>query len=152
MGIMEKTRPLTRWEGWLVLVLVGVMMLTGCKTKERVVTVTQQHTDTVYVARVLRDSVWKHDSVYVKEFVRGDTVFVDRAVWHTAIQERLRVDTFIKATHDTIPQPYKVEVIKKVEKELTWWQKTRMHAGEVMIFVVIALFGWKFLLPLLRRI
>ena len=45
--------------------------------------------------------------------------------------EKATHDTLYQATHDTIPQPYPVE--KLVERELTWWQQTRMHLGEALL-------------------
>lgn len=123
-----------------ILIFLAVLIVTGCKTHEKVVTVTQLHTDTIWQKQVVRDSVRVHDSVYVKEWMRGDTVFVDRAVWHTAIQDRLRVDTVYKSRVDSVPVPYPVE--RLVERQLTWWQKARMKGGEVLIGILAGAAGF----------
>ena len=68
------------------------------------------------------------------EWQKGDTIMVDRVVYHTKYQEKIVRDTIYKSKTDTIAKPYPVEV--KVEKELTWWQKTRIHAGEALLVLM----------------
>jgi hypothetical protein len=109
------------------LVILVAVLLVGCKTKERVVTVEKVRTDTTYITKHQRDSVWLHDSIHVTE--KGDTIRIEK--WHTKYVEKATHDTLYQATHDTIPQPYPVE--KLVERELTWWQQTRMHLGEALL-------------------
>ena len=103
------------------------LLLVGCKTKERVVTVEKVRTDTTYIMKHQRDSVWLHDSIHVTE--KGDTIRIER--WHTKYIEKATHDTLYQATHDTIPQPYPVE--KLVERKLSWWQQTRIHLGEALL-------------------
>jgi hypothetical protein len=62
--------------------------------------------------------------------------------WHTQWRDRLRVDTIIKATHDTIPQPYLVETIKLVEKDLNWWQRLRLWIGNIGLLAILGFVGW----------
>ena len=109
------------------LVILVALLLVGCKTKERVVTVEKVRNDTTYITKHQRDSVWLHDSIHVTE--KGDTIRIER--WHTKYVEKATHDTLYQATHDTIPQPYPVE--KLVERELSWWQQTRMHLGEALL-------------------
>lgn len=109
------------------------MLAVGCKTKTVTVTVPKVRTDTVIISKLQRDSIWLHDSVYVSEKTENDTVFLEIKKWHTKYVEKIVRDTTYIAKHDTIPMPYPVEVIKEVEKELTWWQKVRMFAGSLML-------------------
>ena len=109
------------------LVILVALLLVGCKTKERVVTVEKVRNDTTYITKHQRDSVWLHDSIHVTE--KGDTIRIER--WHTKYIEKATHDTLYQATHDTIPQPYPVE--KLVERKLSWWQQTRMHLGEAFL-------------------
>ena len=111
----------------LCLIILVSLLFIGCKTKERVVTVETVRTDTTYITKHQRDSVWLHDSIHVTE--KGDTIRIER--WHTKYVEKATHDTLYQATHDTIPQPYPVE--KLVERELSWWQQTRMHLGEALL-------------------
>ena len=111
----------------LCLVILVALLMAGCKTKERVVTVEKVRNDTTYITKHQRDSVWLHDSIHVTE--KGDTIRIEK--WHTKYVERATHDTLYQATHDTIPQPYPVE--KLVERKLSWWQQTRMHLGEALL-------------------
>lgn len=114
---------------------MAVVLASACTTT-KYVEVPVVHTDTLIVTNHQKDSVWLHDSIYLHEWMKGDTVMVDRVVYHTKYQERLRTDTVYQHKTDTVAKPYPVEV--KVEKELTWWQKTRIHAGEALL-VLLAL-------------
>ena len=111
----------------LCLIILVALLLVGCKTKEKVVTVEKVRNDTTYITKHQRDSVWLHDSIHVTE--KGDTIRIEK--WHTKYVEKATHDTLYQATHDTIPQPYPVE--KLVERELSWWQQTRIHLGEALL-------------------
>lgn len=95
---------------------------------------------TEYRDRLQHDSIYVKDSVYIRE--KGDTVFFEK--WQTKYVERLRVDSFIR--HDSVQVPYIVEVIKKVPKELSWWQSIKMELGGWLfgaLFIVLVYFGIK---------
>ena len=111
----------------LCLVILVAVLLVGCKTKERVVTVETVRTDTTYITKHQRDSVWLHDSIHVTE--KGDTIRIER--WHTKYVEKATHDTLYQHKTDSVPVPYPVE--KLVERELSWWQQTRMHLGEALL-------------------
>jgi len=123
---------------WLVVVWLIVMVclhLCGCKQIEYV-TVEKVRTDTTYVTKWQRDSVWLHDSILIRE--RGDSVLVEK--WHTKYIETVRIDTTFIATHDTIPQPY--PVTKLVEKDLSWWQRLRLWLGNLLLLAILAAVGY----------
>jgi hypothetical protein len=122
------------------------MLAVGCKTKTVTVTVPKVRTDTLIITKSQRDSIWLHDSVYVSEKTENDTVWLEVKKWHTKYVEKIVRDTTYIAKHDTIPMPYPVEVIKEVERELTWWQKVRMFAGSLML----AMLGFGLIAVLLK--
>jgi len=144
--------------GFIILVVLIVMsaIMTGCKTIYDPV----RETHTEYTDKYLRDSIHILDSVYIRE--KGDTVFLSH--WKIEYRDRVRVDS-IHVT-DSVPKPYPIEVIKKVEKELSWWQNIKMEAGGIalgilivgLIYVVIRLVGsvksvgWKAALKLIFKI
>lgn len=115
-------------QNFCLVILVAVLMA-GCKTKERVVTVEKVRNDTTYIMKHQRDSVWLHDSIHVTE--KGDTIRIER--WHTKYIEKATHDTLYQHKTDSVPVPYPVE--KLVERELTWWQQTRMHLGEALLAI-----------------
>ena len=134
MDQFEFSYKMCFWSAAGIAIIIVIMLLTGCKQVEYV-TVEKVRTDTTYITKQQRDSIWLHDSLYIHEYQRGETIYVEKAVWHTAIQERLRVDTILKAIHDTIPHPY--PVVKMVEKKLSWMQKALITIG---ILAIMALF------------
>lgn len=113
-----------------------MLTITGCKTQERIVTVEKVRTDTTYITKQLRDSIWLHDSIYMRD--RGDTILIER--WHTRYQERQVHDTLYQSRVDSIPVPY--PVTEYVEKRLNWWQKMRMHCGEAFLALLLAAAGF----------
>ena len=131
--------------GRYLTIMAAVLLLTACKTKERIVTVEKVRTDTTYITRHHRDSVWLHDSIYMKEWLAGDTVYQMRDHWHTRYVERVRIDTTYVSKTDSIPIPYPVEKIVKVDKPLTWWQRLRMSIGGIVLIGVGLLAVVKFI-------
>ena len=120
-----------------VIVLLLFLMIFGSCTTTQYVPVIETRTDTTYIVKTLRDSVMVHDSVTVRE--RGDTVIIDR--WHIQYRERIQTDTVEVLRTDSVPRPY--PVTEFVEKPLTWWQDTRMHAGEALILLLLGWGLWK---------
>ena len=122
----------------MAVVLVCVWLMCGCKQVEYVA-VPKQHTDTLIITKHQRDSIFLKDSTHVSE--NGDTVRIEH--WRTQFVKKEVHDTTYIATHDTIPAPYPVEVVKEVEKDLSWWQQTRMHIGGVVLWMIgIAAVVW----------
>ena len=125
---------------WSLVAAAGLMVLlflTSCKHTEYV-TVERVKTDTTYINKVQRDSVLLHDSIHVKE--KGDTVWIER--WHTRWENHLTHDTLYQYRVDSVPVPYPVP--EYIEKQLTWWQQTRLHIANVMMYLLGlgALFLW----------
>lgn len=125
--------------GWMLAlcmaVLIALSLLSSCTTT-KYVEVERVRTDTTYITKWQRDSIYLKDSTHVSE--KGDTVRIEH--WHTEWRDRWNRDTVYQATHDTIPQPYPVP--EYVEKELSWWQRTQMYAGDVMLIVLLVLLGY----------
>ena len=121
---------------WMVILFV-LALLASCRQVEYV-TVEKVLTDTTYITKWQRDSIWLHDSIHVKE--NGDTVMIER--WHTQWRDRLRIDTIYQATHDTVPKPYPVEVIKEVPAELSWWQRLRIWIGNIGLMAILVVVGY----------
>lgn len=125
---------------WL-LFLFMVWALVGCKSIEYV-PVVEHKTDTTYITKNHRDSIYVHDSTYIHE--RGDTVWIER--WHTRWRDRLLLDTIYEAVHDTVPvqlpgdRPQAGDCQGSVPNgSLTWWQQTRIYIGNIAIFATIIL-------------
>ena len=99
----------------ILLAILVVFLLTGCKTKTVLVPV--KETKIEYRDRLRVDSIYNRDTVQI--YGRNDTIFKDIIRW----RERFRVDTVSVVKIDSIPYP--VEVIREVNK-LTKWQRWRL--------------------------
>ena len=112
-----------------IIAMIICSFFTSCKSIEYV-PIIEHHTDTLIKINAQRDSVYVHDSVTVTQ--KGDTIMMDR--WHTMYVEREVHDTTYVSKIDSIPKPYPVEV--KVEKQLTWWQQTRLHLSNILLWLL----------------
>jgi acetyl-CoA carboxylase beta subunit len=105
--------------------IAAAVALAGCKTRE--VVVTEHHTDTLRLVQHHRDSIYLHDSTFVREYIQGDTVRIITEMWHTKYRDRLKTDTLYRSRTDSVPVPY--PVIKEVKKPLTMIEKGLMGTG-----------------------
>lgn len=112
--------------------LLACLLLVGCTTT-RYVPVPSVSVDSVYVDRFARDSVYLRDSVFVNRWTQGDTVFVDKVVTRYKYKDRWRFDTVAVTRVDSVRVPY------PVEKELSWWEETRMHSFPILVAIVAVL-------------
>ena len=115
----------------IIIIAVAVVLLAGCKTKERVVSVNHQKTDTLWQTKVQRDSIYIIDSTYIYEWTDGDTVHITRDRWKTRYVERVKRDTVYRSKTDTVSVAY--ETVREVPRRLTWWQQVRMALGTVAL-------------------
>jgi len=114
----------------ILLAILVVFLLTGCKTKTVLVPV--KETKIEYRDRLRVDSIYNRDTVQI--YGRNDTVFKDVIRW----RERFRVDTVSVVKIDSIPYP--VEVVQEVNR-LTKWQRWRLTILNIiggLIIVYIA--------------
>lgn len=120
---------------FLITSILLASLLTSCSP--RIVEHLVVQRDTTYVSTHTRDSIYLHDSVYVKEFIKGDTVKI------TEYRERWRER--IKEVHDTSyilkVDSVQVAVPVEVEKKLSPVKKFKLWAFFPLI--LIALVGWR---------
>ena len=140
----EFERDFMKFEGVMLVIIAIVLcwVLSSCKTTEYVV-VPEYHTDTLRVAQIVTDSVYKQDSIYIRQ--SGDTVLIEK--WHTVWQNHTAQDTVYNSRVDTIAKPY--PVVKEVEKKLTKTQKGLMWTGglSLMALFVFGVYKVKRFLP-----
>ena len=127
---LEASYRCCAWGLWICVLLMIALWLTSCTTT-RVVTVEKVRTDTTYITKQQRDSIWLHDSIHVTE--RGDTIRIER--WHTKYISKEVHDTLYRAKTDSIPVPY--EVIKEVPRKSTWFERIMFCTGIVSILCLI---------------
>ena len=128
---MNKRRRLARRA---VPVLLAVILCAGCSPKivERIVV----QRDTLQVHH--RDTTYQRDSIYIREWMKGDTVYVDRYRDRYVFRDRWRDSIQVRERHDTTT----VEV--KVEKELNWAQRAKIRAFPWLLLGLIGALLWIF--------
>ena len=135
-------RSRARWT--LQYTILMTLFLPGCsslwKARERVVV---QH-DTLAVHH--RDSIHQRDSIYIREWAKGDTVYIDRFRDRYVYRDRWRDS--IRVRVDSVAVERTKEV--KVERPLNAWQ--RFKIGGFWWLLVLAAVGWrKQLIWLIRK-
>lgn len=121
----------------MAIVLFILMLFSSCGTT-KYVPVLEQRTDTLIQTKLMRDSIYQKDSIHIRE--SGDTVYFTR--WRTRLVTKERLDTVYISKCDSVPVPYPVEKIVKVEKQLPWWKRTLMWLGVALIGIV-AVWIWR---------
>jgi len=78
-----------------------------------------------YRDNLVRDSIVRYDSIYVKE--KGDTLILER--YRYLYKDKIVRDSIF--VNDTIRVPYPVEVLKEVKKPLSGWQNFQIWCGRI---------------------
>lgn len=123
--------------GWMFLLL----MLSGCSPR----VIETVRTEYVYQDRIERDTTIVHDSVHVREFVKGDTLRIIEYRDHLVYRYKYIRDTL--AVHDSVA----VETVKEVEveKPLSAGQKAKIGAFWYLLAATLGLALWTFRKPIL---
>lgn len=132
---VERTMEWTARIILAAIVMFVALLLAGCSTKY--VPVETVRVDSVFLAKLQKDSIFIKDSVYIKE--KGDTVFKEK---HKLVYEYvLKTDTLYIERRDSIPVPY------PVEKKITRWQQFRLDFSDALfkaavVYVIYRLIQW----------
>lgn len=103
-----------------------LLVVWSCRTTEYV-PVEVIKSDTTYINKVQRDSIYQLDSIYILD--RGDTVLITKTKY--LYKDRVVHDTVYRSRIDSIQVPY------PVEKQLTRWEQFRLDVGGWAIGIVI---------------
>jgi hypothetical protein len=121
----------------ILLFAVIATMLLSCKSVKYIPVVT---TKIEYRDNFVRDSIFRYDSVFVKD--KGDTLILER--YKYLYKNKIVKDSVF--INDTIRVPYPVEVIKQVKAPLTCWQIFQIWCGRFALFALLLIciyFVWK---------
>lgn len=123
----------------LMVCLFIALLCAGCSP--RVVETVVVRTDTLIQTKVEKDSVVHRDSVFVHEWQKGDTVYMEKVKWMERWRDRLLTDTLYISKTDTVA--VKDVVVKEVTKPMGWCAKTFMIVGIVASLILIVIIVWK---------
>ena len=113
---------------YITIFLMSGIWFTSCQSVQYVPIEKVQH-DSIYFSKILHDSIYQRDSIYVDR--KGDTVLIYKD-WYLYKYKNL-IDTMYinQITNIQIPFP--------VERELSWWQSVKLQVGEIAIGIIIGL-------------
>lgn len=122
------------WRIWVSLLLFCYLM---CSCGTKYVAVESVRYDSLYISKMMHDSIYVRDSVFVKE--AGDTIFKDKYKY-VYVYKNL-VDTFY------VYRDKEIEVPVPVEKELSWWEKQKLNFGGwvigiMFLYVIVKIMKW----------
>lgn len=114
----------------LILIILLTAAICSCRSV-KYVPVEVIKTDTTYINKVQRDSIYQLDSIYIRD--KGDTVLITKTKY--IYRDKLIRDTVFVSHTDSIQVPY------PVEKQLSRWQQFKVDAGEWVLgmFIVMLL-------------
>jgi len=137
---------------FIVMIMVGLAIcaLFGSCTTTKYVPVAEQHTEHHWHTDSVkeRDSVHTENTTIIREVDSaamakyGIQMQANQRAWlvlQREMEQRLRELEHMTATHDTIRDSilYPVEVIKEVPAQLTWWQQTRLHLANILLYLLL---------------
>lgn len=132
---MSKTKNLLSvaafWAAAALLLIAFGLLCTGCSP--RVIEQEEVKHDTTYIEKMSRDSIYMHDSVYIHEYTKGDTVYMERDRWHYGYKDKLVHDSIYISQRDTIVN---VETIS-VPVAISGWQWFQIYAGRIALVLVL---------------
>ncbi|MBQ5663469.1 MAG: hypothetical protein IIV19_03445 [Bacteroidaceae bacterium] len=108
-----------------------LMILVAACTTTRIVPVETVRVDSVFVAKIERDSIYQRDSVFVA--VKADTVFKTSLKY--VYRDRIVRDTVSVLRLDTVAK------VVEVEKRLSFWQQKKLELGGVAMWLIPLLAG-----------
>ncbi len=121
-----------------IIVCTLISLLTGCKSTKYIPLETVR-TDSIYVDRYQRDSIYQRDSVFVNRWTAGDTIYQDKVVWKYIYRDKVKYDTVATLRSDTINVPYPVEC------KLSKWEQLKLNVGgwaiSIIIIIVLIVMG-----------
>lgn len=123
---------------YLIIPYIILSSLAGCKSVQYVPVETVR-TDSIYVDRYQRDSIYQRDSVFVNRWIAGDTIYQDKVVWKYIYRDKVKYDTVATLRSDTINVPYPVEC------KLSKWEQLKLNVGgwaiSIIIIIVLIVMG-----------
>lgn len=124
---------------WGIMACILISLLSGCKSVQFVPVETVK-TDSVYIDRFQRDSIYQRDSIFVNRWTAGDTVYQDKVVWKYVYRDKVKYDTVSVLRSDTVRVPY------PVERRLTKWEQVRLNVGgwvvALVVITILVVVGW----------
>lgn len=138
---MDDNRFQNDWVLWLLFGLTGMMLICSCSTSQPIV-VERVRIDTLKTHVATHDTMIVRDSVLVREYMRGDTIYMSKEVIKWRERASAKTDTIYKVSLKTdticVPTP--------VERKQSAWEKVQIQVGKftlgVAFIALLSLLLW----------
>ena len=97
-----------------------LLVLQSCKSASSCATVVQSGSELCSVVRSV-DTIYQHDSIFIREYLRGDTVYLTRTEWrdrwriHEVHDTIMRTDSIVQVVEHPperyVPKFYKISTL-----------------------------------------
>ncbi len=104
-----------------------VLLLASCATRH--IPVESTKIDSVFVAKIQRDSIYERDSIMIK--TKADTVYYTRVSYK--YRDKIVRDTVFEVHTDTIT------TVVEVERKLSTVEKVKMWLAEKVLWLIAAI-------------
>lgn len=121
-----------------IIICFTTLFLVGCKSK--MIYVPVETTKVEYRDKLVRDSIFQLDSVFLDRYLKGDTMFITKEKYKYIYKDKIVKDTV--ALVDSVQVPYPVEVKKEVNR-LSSFQSFQIWCGRILLLIIIGFFGYK---------
>ena len=123
---------MSKLSGIIILLLCALFLavISSC-SRVQYVPVKSVRTDSVKILQQIRDSIYVHDSVFVKS--QGDTVYINR--YRYKYLDKVRIDTMYVINVDSVRVPF------PVERKLSRWERVKQEVGSIAMGIVILAIG-----------
>ena len=108
-------------------IIALVLLLVSCTT--RYIPVESTKIDSVFVAKIQRDSIYERDSIMIK--TKADTVYYTRIVYK--YRDRILRDTVFEVHTDTITN------VVEAERKLSTAEKVKIWLAEKVVWLVVGI-------------
>jgi len=129
---------------WLMCVVVCAILM-SCRSQQIIVPNDTITTTTTKTKTIERDSIYLHDSIYVREYIQGDTVFRDKLVEHWKDRWLTRIDTIMQHDTTTVKQTI-TQTIKEPVRYVPGFYKWCTGLFWLLVVGVIVKIALKFLI------
>lgn len=121
----------------ITLIAIVISAMASCKAKTVFVPVETVKVE--YRDRLIRDSVFQLDSVFLDRYSKGDTLFITKEKYKYIYKDKIVKDTV--AIVDSIQVPYPVEIFTEVNR-LSSFQSFQIWCGRILLLVIVGFFGY----------
>ena len=123
---------MSKLSGIIILLLCALFLavISSC-SRVQYVPVESVRTDSVKILQQIRDSIYVHDSIFVKS--QGDTVYINR--YRYKYLDKVRIDTMYVINVDSVRVPF------PVERKLSRWERVKQEVGGIAMGIVILAIG-----------